>query len=160
MQAAEILPSLLELSIAIAGFSGVVAALQGQSAWNGQAQVLLFALLGSTLITAAMAMLAMVLLASPVSEEIAWSATSLSHAALLALVGVVRTLQIRRGDTDFTTAVGVVGASFLVLIAVQLTNGLAFRESWVCLAALAFYGFYGFGYFALLLRELQGREGV
>ena len=157
MNPVDVLPSLLELAIALAGFAGVVAALQKQSNWSAHADVLFGALLGGTFLSACMSIFAMVLHASPMPSNTGWAITSLVHAVLLLLVIVIRIIQIHRSDAETTKVMVFTGISFLVLILIQLINAFAFRQAWICVSVLAFYAFYGFAWFVLLLAEIRSK---
>jgi hypothetical protein len=153
---AEILPSLIELSIAIAGFSGIAVAVQDREDRSAQARIFLTSLLWSTFNASALSVMAMVLLASPLSSSIAWTITSLVHAVTLIGVLVVRGVQRSRGE--FVRTRPLVAARFFlyVLVGLQLANVVAIREPWVSVFGLGFYCFFGFGFFAFLLLEIVG----
>jgi hypothetical protein len=154
MTPAEILPSLIELSIAIAGFSGVAVAIQSRSDRNPQVRIFLTSLLWSTFNSSAVSVLAMVLLASPLNEDSAWAATSFFHALALLVVLIVRELQKRRGEFTRTPGLKVARGVLYVLVPIQLTNALFLAEPWVAISGLALYSFYGFAFFVLLLLEI------
>lgn len=97
MTPADILPSLIELSIAIAGFSAVVVAIQERARNDAQVRIYLNSLLLSTFNACALSVGAMVLLASPLDAVAAWSTTSFVHALVASGVLVVREIQRRRG---------------------------------------------------------------
>jgi hypothetical protein len=154
----DVLPSLLELAIALAGFAGVVAALQSQATWSSHADILFSALLGSTFLSACLSVLAMVLHASPIESSATWIITSFVHAVLLTLVITLRVLQVRRGDFQFTKDMQFTACSFMALILIQLGNAFLFERAWICVSALAFYAFFGFLYFVLLLAEIRSEK--
>jgi hypothetical protein len=154
----DVLPSLLELAIALAGFSGVVAAMQRQATWSSHAELLFSALLGSTFLSACLSILAMVLYASPLESSASWIITSFLHAVLLMLIITARVLQVRRGDVQLTKGMLFTAFSFIALILIQLGNAFEFHRAWICVSALAFYAFYGFLYFVLLLSEIRSKK--
>jgi len=154
MTPADILPSLIELSIAIAGFSGIAAAIQGRSERNPQVRIFLTSLLWSTFNSAAICVLSMVLLASPLNDDSAWAATSFSHAIVLIAVLVVRSMQRRRGEYTRTRALYLARGILYGLVPIQIANALFLAEPWIAVSALAFYSFFGFGFFVLLLHEI------
>jgi hypothetical protein len=150
----EILPSLIELSIAIAGFSGIAAAIQGRSERNPQVRIFLTSLLWSTFNSAAICVLSMVLLASPLDDDSAWAATSFSHAIVLLVVLSVRSMQRRRGEYTRTRALQIARGFLYALVPIQIVNGALLGKPWIAVAGLAFYSFFGFGFFVLLLLEI------
>lgn len=154
MTPADLLPSLVELSIAIAGFSGVAVAVQSRSERSAQLPILLTSLLWSTFNSAALSVLAMVLLASPLESSIAWIVTSIAHVAVLVLVLIVRSSQRRRGDYVRTRSLLIARVLLYTLVCLQLINVVLFREPWITISGLAFYCFFGFGFFVSLLLEL------
>ncbi len=156
MTPAEILPSLVELSIAIAGFSGIAVAVQNRSERSAQSRIFLTSLLWSTFNSAALSVTAMLLLASPLSSSVAWTLTSLAHALILIVVLVVRASQRRRGDYERTRSLLIARTFLFLLVGIQLANVVAIREPWVSVSGLAFYCFFGFGFFVSLLLEVVG----
>jgi hypothetical protein len=102
MTPADIPPSLLELSIAIAGFSGIVVAIQGRSDRGMEEGLYLSALLGGTLFSAALSVLGMILLASPIEPYAAWRTTSLAHGLCMVWILTIRTYQVRTGSMELS----------------------------------------------------------
>ena len=100
MRPEEILPNLVELSIAVAGFSGVVAGIGSKrlSEWTPTAQLLFSALLVSTLATTALSVFAMVLLSTPLLPETAWATISATHAFVLIGIVWLRARQFRAAE--------------------------------------------------------------
>lgn len=97
----------------------------------------------------------MLLHSSPIPSNTSWAITSFVHTVLLLLVIAIRLTQILRGDAERTKVMVFTGISFVVLILIQLLNAVAFRQAWICVSVLAFYAFYGFGWFVLLLAEIR-----
>ena len=156
MQSEDLLPTLVELSVAVAGFSGVVAALSphGPSKWSPLQRGLFSALLGGTAISVGVALIAMVLLAAPIATNIAWAWTSAVH--LICLLGIIR-LRVRE---RLTSDAAVPSISLPILVAVFLTaivqaaNAVWVQAGWLCIAALGLYAFLGLSYFVILVRQL------
>ena len=160
MTPADILPSLLELSIAIAGFSGIVVAIQNRADRATEEILYLSALLGGTFFSAALSVLGMVLLASPIETSAAWGTTSLAHALCMVWILALRTYQIRNRSIEQSPAIWSIGAALLTLAAVQFSNAGIFLEAWICVGALSAYAFFSFGYFVLLLIALDRRNSA
>jgi hypothetical protein len=156
MQPSELLSTLVEFSVAVAGFTGVVAALSPRqlSEWTEIQRGFFSALLGSTAISAGVSILAMVMLSAPVSASTAWSATSSVHLVLLLVVLAIRSREFRSADS------GLHPASILVLLAVcglvflQAINAVLVHAGWLCVAGLGAYAFLSLLYFVVLVRQL------
>jgi hypothetical protein len=160
MTPADIRPSLLELSIAIAGFSGIVVAIQGRSDRGLEEGLYLSALLGGTLFAAALSVLGMVLLASPIEPSTAWRTTNLAHGLCMVWTLAIRTYQVRTGLIELSGQIWFVGAALFAVAAVQFSNAAIFLEAWICVGTLSFYAFFSFGYFVLLLFALDRRNAT
>ncbi len=156
MEAADILPTVVELSIAIAGFSGVVAALAPArlAQWPTLARLLFAALLLSTSVSASVSLLAMVLLASPLSAATSWMVVSGIHAFFLTGVIVFRVFQGRRAGLRTNMFFYGVIVVMLGITFAQYANVFFYQSEWICLAALAVYAISGFAFFILLVRVL------
>ena len=156
MVADDILSTIVEFSVAVAGFSGIVAALAPSrpSQWPLVAQTLFTALLFSTAISASVSLLAMVLLASPVSPATAWATASAVHGSILLVVAALRTRQNRRSGAGIPPGTAVVFTAMLGIAATQLANASQFQLAWVCVGCLALYAAMGFAYFVLLVMSI------
>ena len=156
MVADDILPTIVEFSVAVAGFSGIVAALAPSrpSQWSPIAQTLFTALLFSTAGSASVSLLAMVLLASPVSPASAWATVSAVQGAWLLGIAVLRMRQSRRSGTEPPPGTAVVFTLILGIAATQLANASLFHLAWVCVGCLALYAAMGFAYFVMLVMSV------
>jgi len=152
----EILSTLVELSVAVAGFSGVVAALAPSrpSAWPYVARTLFSVLLSSTAASATLALLAMTLLASPLSASASWAAVSATHAVFLAAIHVLRFRAGRRAGARVPAFLIPTSLVMLGIASTQFANAWVFRTAWLCIAGLALYAAMGFVYFILLVHSL------
>lgn len=151
---ADILPSLVELSIAIAGFSGIAVAVQERSERSSNSAIFLSSLLLSTFVASVLSVAAMVLLTAPLAPSVAWSVISFVHAAAAVGILVVRAKQRTRGDFVRTRPLKVARASLYGVAGFQLSNAIVFHEPWLSVLGLAAYSFFGFGFFVSLLHEL------
>jgi hypothetical protein len=158
MQPEELLPTLVEFSVAVAGFTGVVAALSPHrpADWSVQQRAFFSALLGSTAISAGGALLGMVLLASPVSEASAWTATSSAHMVALLAVLAIRFREARSLGVGVNPTSAAILAAVIALFTVQAVNAAALHTGWLCVAGLGAYAFLALLYFVALVRELWG----
>ena len=154
MTPSEILPTLVELSIAIAGFSGIAVAVQERSDRSSQSRIYLSSLLLSTGVSCAVSVLAMVLLTTPLGASVSWSLTSFVHAAACVAILIVRRKQKREGVFIRTRPLLIARASLYAVAGMQLLNAVVVREPWVSVLGLAIYAFFGFGFFVSLLLEL------
>ena len=154
MAPADILPSLIELSIAIAGFSAVVVAIQERARTDAQVRIYLNSLLLSTFNACALSVGAMVLLASPLDAAAAWTITSLAHALVAIGVLVVRERQRRRGTFERTRALRLARIVLYAVAVTQTINAIALQEAWIAALGLGAYSLLGFGFFVALLSEL------
>ena len=160
MTLADILASLLELSIAIAGFSGIVVAIQNRADRTAEETLYLSALLGGAFFSASLSTLGMVLLASPMESLTAWRATSLAHAGCLVAILAFRTYQLRRVAVAPPRSAVIIGVAMLGLALAQVANAAALHQPWICVALLSVYAFFAFGYFVLLLFSLDRRNAA
>ena len=158
MQPGDLLSTFVEFSVAVAGFTGVVAALgpTRPTSWSPLQRGFFAALLGSTAISAGVSILGLVLLSSPLSDAAAWSIVSAAHllgllAVLAVRFGEMRSAQVPPNPVSIAVLVAVVG-----LIAAQLANVAVFRAGWLSVAALGTYAFLSLLYFVVLVRELWG----
>jgi len=151
---ADILPSLVELSIAIAGFSGIAVAVQERSERSSNSAIFLSSLLLSTFVSSVLCVIAMVLLTTPLSPSVSWSVISFAHAAAAAGILVVRSRQQNRGDFVRTRPLKIARASLYCVVGLQFLNAILFHEPWLSILGLAAYSFFGFGFFVSLLHEL------
>ena len=154
MTPSEILPTLVELSIAIAGFSGIAVAVQERSDRSSQSRIYLSSLLLSTGVSCAVSVLAMVLLTTPLGASVSWSLTSFIHAAACVGILIVRSKQKREGVFVRARPLLIARASLYAVAGMQLLNAVVVREPWVSVLGLAIYAFFGFGFFVSLLLEL------
>jgi hypothetical protein len=156
MQPEEILPTLVELSVAVAGFSGVVAALsaRGPSEWTVVQRGFFSALLGSTAISTGVAVLAMVLLSAPVAETAVWAVASSAHLFFLVAIIAIRSREILAVRSEVHPASIAILAAILSIAAAQAANAAVLRAGWLCVAALGLYSILGFIYFVILVRQL------
>lgn len=156
MQSSELLSTLVEFSVAVAGFTGVVAALSPRrlSEWSEIERGFFSALLGSTAISAGVSILAMVALSAPVSASAAWSATSAVHLALLIAVLAIRTRELRSAAAAFNPTSILIFAAIGGLALMQAINAVLVHAGWLCVAALGAYAFLSLLYFVVLVRQL------
>ncbi len=158
MQPEDLLATLVEFSVAVAGFTGVVAALSPRrpSDWSQRQRGFFSALLGSTAISAGVSILAMVLLSSPVSTATAWTAASGTH--MVSLVGVIalRSREARSPGAGFNATSLAILVAVVGLLTAQAVNTIALHAGWLCVAALSIYAFLALIYFIVLVRELWG----
>jgi hypothetical protein len=156
MQPEDLLATLIELSVAVAGFSGVVAALspQGPSKWSSLQRGFFSALLGSTAISVGVALIGMLLLAAPIATGTAWACTSAVHLFLLIFVIGIRVREFRSSNSAMP-AISLPILLFVCLLAgAQMANVALVQEGWLCVSALSFYAFLGLIYFVILVRQL------
>ena len=154
MTPSEILPTLVEFSIAIAGFSGIAVAVQDRSERSSHSRIYLSSLLLSTAVSCAISVLTMVLLTTPLGEQASWSLASLTHAIACAGILILRGKQQRSGAFVRTRPLKIARAGLYSVTAVQFLNAAVLHEAWVSILGLGVYAFFGFGFFVSLLLEL------
>ena len=154
MTPSDILPTLVELSIAIAGISRIAVAVQERSERSVNSGVYLSSLLLSTFVSSGVCVLAMVILTMPLAPSATWPLISLTHAAALGVILVVRAKQRARGDFVRTRPLAVARTFLYAVTGVQLLNAIAIHEPWISVLGLGMYSFFGFGFFVALLSEL------
>ena len=151
-----VLTTAAEVAIAIAGFSGVVAALAPRShgAWPAGATLFLAALLLSTAAIVCFSFLPLLVLSAGVVTH-AWLLCSLLHAAYLLATSLYRARQMRGQGIFFTSILSALGPGlFVVALLVQLFNVFFVRSSWPYLVAIVVSLLGAFATFAALLQLL------
>ena len=154
MDTDTILTTAIEVSIAIAGFSGIVVALgpRGTPRWPETSRIQLSALLLGTIAVVAFAFLPLVLSAAGVGSLRIWTISSGAHA--LYLLGVIghRAWQIKRVSvSDVPPAMIAAGAFAVVAFGLQLANLVALQTAWPFLTAIIVMLLSCFAVFASLL---------
>jgi len=156
LQPEGILSTLVEFSVAVAGFTGVIAALAPKrpTNWSQLQRGFFAALLGSTAIAAGISILGLILLSSPVSNRSAWAMTSGAHLVSLLAVLYVRFREMRSARVAANAVSVSILVTVLVLIVAQGANAFVFRVGWLCIAAIGVYSFLSLIYFVVLVQEL------
>jgi hypothetical protein len=156
MQASDLLPMLVEFSVTVAGFSGVVAALSPHrpAEWTEYQRGFFSALLGSAAISAGLSILAMVMLSAPVSPATAWSTTSGAHLVALLGVLVIRAREAASAGSDLNRWSLLILLAVIILIVTQAVNATFVHAGWLCVAGLSAYAVLSLLYFVYLVREL------
>lgn len=160
MSPEDVLPSLVEISIAVAGFSGVVAALSPvpPKEWRPRTRLAFSILLSSTLISLSLTLFAMVLRSTSLAAPTTWALVSATHIVALLMIASLRIYQSRRSMAWQPFA-----ALFLlniVIIAIQLANTVHFRLGWLSVAGLTLYALFGFVNFIMLVSSIWGSTSL
>jgi hypothetical protein len=151
----------VEVSIAIAGFSGIVVVLGRRQAgeWTPAERLRLRGLLNASFAPMGLSGLALILLASEVPSEKVWRCSSGLYAVLYAVFwthGMRLAARLDPGETDRAQmlSVGISGVAVVLLLVVNAISILAFWPFAIALVyhtALALFNFVG-----LLRRSIAG----
>lgn len=154
MRAGDILSTIVELSVSVTGFSGVVAALAPNrpGEWPALAQTLFSALLLTAAATASLCLIAMVLLSSLPSPHTAWVIVSALHGLFLVGVLALQIRQPRFSGESIPPLLFVPVAGIPLLALAQLANASVFRTTWICIASLSVHALIGFVFFIALVQ--------
>jgi len=152
-----LLTTTAEISIAIAGFSGIVVAVApGRMAeLPTAAKSILSTLLLVTASTFAYAFVPLLILSADVQEETAWRVSSLLHAIYLVAASAYRMSQRVRTSRDERPS----GSFYLftlfvaAALALQVVNMLWLHAAWPYLVAMVVMNLSGFFVFSLLMWE-------
>jgi len=157
MRPEEILTTLAQLGIAVAGFSGIVVVL-GARVREGAVleNVLLNVLLTGSVGVVLWALIPLLMLSAQIQDHVVWVVASAGWSAQQVLVLVMRAYQARRmssqvarPDTAFFVLALVGGIGMLVL---QIANIVWLSSAWPHLAGLAWWLMLSFVVFLRLMR--------
>ena len=142
MDIVEQLIGVSEIAIALAGFTGVVVAFGSRSsgAWHPGDRLRLTFLLEASLTAIGFALLALLLINSPIPESIAWTVSSALWAVFM--IGSlwfsrkkITSSRESHGDIDHWSN-RLIATMFLVLVFVQIANAILWHDFYPFLAAL------------------------
>lgn len=151
-----VLTTAAEVAIAIAGFSGVVAALAPRShgTWPPGAKLFVASLLLSTAAIVGFSFLPLILLSAGQATG-TWVLCSMIHSTYLLVTTLYRFWQAKQQGLVFGGALAALGPClFAIAFLIQLTNVVVLRSSWPYLAAIVLSLFGAFSIFAALLQLL------
>jgi hypothetical protein len=165
---ADTLMILVEASVAIAGFSGVVVALgrHADGEWSQIERGRLVLLLNTSFSVLFLSLAALVLLHAGTEPTTTWrigSATWSIIATYQTVLAARRALQVSRDDPELPHVAWIVTVLSLtfVIILLSLANGLAMGQFWPFLAALVWlFGLACYAFARLLLAVGQSSQGA
>ncbi len=154
MAAWEALDSILEVGIAIAGFSGVVIAF-GRKEWSSRAMFLLPTLLDIAFLTVVLAFIPLILLTTSITQPVVWQIASAATATYVAVVIPYRTVRIKQLFLDPSHLGRRLGLIVNILVfGLSLINVFWLHTSWPHLTSLLLMLLLAFGVFSFLVTEL------
>ncbi len=163
VQPDDVLLTTAEVAIAVAGFSGVVAALapRSQRAWPVGARQMLSTLLLSSGAIVAFSFLPLVILVGT-DGVFVWPLASAIHAVYLFAIFALRLRQYladeaARGSRE-TRLVGIAPAIFMSAAALQTANAVFLRAAWPYVAAMVLSTVAAFLVFAVILHLFWSQE--
>jgi hypothetical protein len=142
MESVELLTAMIEASVALLGFSGLVIALGRRSSgeWSPVEKLRLRLLLGVGVILLGCTLLALILLSAGLSDAVAWTFSSVAWVALVLPFTVwafSRAPRVAEGDTVMSMYRVVVGAVVAATAAIQAANAIVLQELWPFFLGLA-----------------------
>ena len=160
MDPGDILTLVIEYSIAIVGFSGIVIVLGRRESgeWTAVDRLRLTGLLNASFAPMSMAGFALIMLASKVPSEMVWKICSSAY-ALLYLVfasrGIRRATSLDSSEKN-TAQIFVVVVSVVAVVALLIFNATTISSFWPFAIALAFHTALGlFNFVGLLMNAIS-----
>ena len=153
----SVLTSVIQVAIAIAGFSGIVAVLghRSEGVWDEMDRIRLQGLLVGSFATMIIAFLPYILFSAELAESLVWRICSGIHAVGIGMDVVAKIRQHIAADIRFTgseTALLFIAAAITV---VQGANTLFLATVWPFLTGLVANLLVSFALFVLLLTDLR-----
>jgi hypothetical protein len=142
MDQVELLTAIIEASVALIGFSGLVVALgrRASGEWSPGDKTRLGTLLAIGFILLACALIALILLSAGLSGAVVWALSSVVWVVLVLPVSVWAFSRVVGNPADPTTPLSVLAVNLGALAAaaaVQVANAAYLAEFWPFLLALA-----------------------
>jgi hypothetical protein len=152
-----ILGSIIEVGIAIAGFTGIVAALIGQRDLESTQKYYLSMVIVSSIASVAFAFLPMVLAVSSVPVSLAWTLSSAAFVVYFFVIGSYRRRQARVFGHDVLWGprlLKIVFTCIWLAMMLQVVNVVLIRDAWPYLVMLVSYLMWSFSLFVALFWTL------
>jgi hypothetical protein len=142
MDQVELLTAIIEASVALIGFSGLVVALgrRASGEWSPVEKLRLINLLGTGVILLGCTLLALTLLSAGLSHAVVWALSSVAWVVLVLpflVWAFSRASRVAADDTVTRTYRVVVAAVVAVTAAIQVANAIFLQEFWCFFLALA-----------------------
>ena len=148
----EVLDSILEVGIGIAGFSGVIIAF-GRGQWSSRVMLLLPTLLDLAFVVIVLAFVPMILLSAKIPHALIWQITSGFTAMYIAVIVPYRLARMKQlGLVPSNRGLALLVNAFI--FGLSLSNLLWLRSEWPHLVALVSMLVLAFGVFSFLVAEL------
>ena len=160
MDPGDILTLVIEYSIAIVGFSGIVIVLGRRESgeWTAVDRLRLTGLLNASFAPISMAGFALILLASKVPSEMVWKICSSAYALLYLIFasrGIRRATKLDPSEKN-TAQIFVVVVSVAAIITLLIFNAIKISSFWPFAIALAFHTALGlFNFVGLLMNAIS-----
>ena len=156
MDQVELLTAIIEASVALIGFSGLVIALgrRASGEWSPAEKLRLRLLLGIGVILLACTLLALTLLSAELSHAVVWALSSVALVVLVlpfAVWAFIGSFRVAEDDTVTGTYRVVAAAVVAATAAVQVANAAYLVEFWPFFLALAVLLILGVTQFVRLL---------
>ena len=128
----SVLSSAIEVGIGIAGFSGIVAAInrRGQEEWTYLEHVRLYSLLGSSFASIFFAFLPFILLSAGMPLVLTWRISSAILGVLIMVVGVIRFSQFKRASPKMSQQESATFVCVGGFAALQIVNVAVIGADW------------------------------
>ena len=160
MEPETVLSAATEVGIAIAGFTGIVAAIsRTRAAWSPQARVYFSILLGMSVAAVAFALLPMLLSIAGTAETTVWTVSSGLYVVYVVALSMIRSIQLGRAGIRWQSGpIGVTAGTSAILVTLQLVNVAFLHEPWPHLVAVVVSLLLAFSFFIYLLSEIWEAE--
>jgi hypothetical protein len=142
MDQVELLTAIIEASIGLIGFSGLVIALgrRASGEWSPGDKLRLVNLLATGVIVLACTLVSLILLSAGVPQTTAWASSSVAWVILVLPFSVWAIPQVIRGYDRPTASWTYLGTMFAIVIAtigIQVANAACFAAFWLFALGLA-----------------------
>ena len=150
------LSAAVEVAIAIAGFSGIVAAFSQRNpgSWTAAAQLRLRVLLTSSAFAGLFAFLPFILFEAGLDASVCWRVGSAAQAAFFVGIFAYRLRQASlTGTSDAIRAYRAMPVFIAVVLTLQVVNVAYVAQSWIYILGVIFQLFVAFSAFVALLLD-------
>ena len=156
----SVLTSVIQVAIAIAGFSGIVVVLgrRTEGVWDANDRIRFQGLLIGSFATMLFAFLPYILLSANIAQGPTWRISSGIHAITLSVVAIIRRRQLTATDSRLSGSDVVALSVVAAVVAIQVVNSMTVGESWPYLTGIIGHLLVTFVHFVRLLLDYRGER--
>ena len=156
----SVLTSVIQVAIAIAGFSGIVAVLgrRSEGEWDANDRIRLQGLLLGSFATMLFAFLPYILLSAEIAQDLTWRVSSGVHAIVIGVVAIIRRRQLVTASGRLSGSDAVALCVVAVVVPLQVVNSVALGTVWPYLTGIIGHLVLTFVLFVRLLLDFRARR--